>query len=145
MVRYNIYTWCPPILTPEEEIEAGRQIVIKGREWYLSQTPYLSRHETARIENAKTMTKEQKFRLIGIAVVFFGLVIFMVGAKFFIALLAATPILALIMGSLYLSRRRYHQWVDHMIAKYAAYAAAHPEPKRVPSPREQSETGRGLG
>jgi Flp pilus assembly protein TadB len=136
MIRYNIYFWFPPILTPEEEIEAGRQIAIKGREWYLSQTPYLNQHETARIENARTMTKEQKFRLIGIGGVFFGLILFTVGAKFLVALLVAMPILALIMGSLYLSRRRYHRWVDDMIAKYAAYAVAQPksqQPKRLSS------------
>ena len=46
-VRYTLYFWNPPILTPEQEVEAGRQIVLTGGpEAWKKKAPYLPEERT---------------------------------------------------------------------------------------------------
>jgi hypothetical protein len=50
-VRYTLYSWNPPILTPEQEVEAGRQIVMTGgpAAWK-RKAPYLPDRERANFD-----------------------------------------------------------------------------------------------
>jgi hypothetical protein len=99
-VRYNVYGWAPPKLTPEEEIEIGREIVLKGRDFYLNQAPYLSKDEQLLIESAKHYSATQKFIIRFTCILFFGAAIVFGGAKLLVIFIAATPILILSIGSL---------------------------------------------
>jgi hypothetical protein len=116
MFRYTLYFWCPPQLTPEQEIEIGRQIVLEGREVFLKRAPYLSEEDRRRIEAAKQMAPWQRV-LAGIT-----LTVMVIGAlmvAWLPLLMVGVPIFLYSGGSLWHARSRYHRWVDEMIAKYA--------------------------
>jgi Flp pilus assembly protein TadB len=118
-VRYNLYFWTPPILTPEQEIQVGRQIVLEGRETFLKRAPYLSDEDRRHVEAGKHYTPKQRIILCFIGVVF--LIVLIVTA--WPLLFGIIPIVLYSGGTLWHSRARYHRWVDEMIAKYAASAA----------------------
>jgi hypothetical protein len=120
LFRYNLYFWTPPKLTPEQEIEIGRQIVVVGRDAFLQRTPYLSERESKHVEAGKQLTRRQR------------IILAVVGVPLMIAALAALPLVILLgagavviySGSTLLhSRSLYRRWVDDMIAKYAASVA----------------------
>jgi hypothetical protein len=117
-IRYNIYFWIPPHLTPEEEIQAGRQIVLQGREVFLQKAPYLSNEEQRRIEDAKHISGNKRIIL---GVVFAALVIPVFVVAWWL-LIAVIPVIILSLGSMLHARTRYRNWVDEMISKYAAHA-----------------------
>ncbi len=116
-IRYNIYLWAPPKLTPEQEIDVGRQIVLEGREAFLQRAPYLSPDERQRIAAAKQMPPLKRAILIA---VFVALLIGALAVAWVPLLIGGGAILLYSGGSLWHARARYHQWVDEMIAKYAA-------------------------
>jgi hypothetical protein len=123
-IRYNIYSWTPPKLTPEQEIYLGREISLEGREAFLRRNhPYLSKNEQDQVQMSQNMTRSEKIKILVIGTLFFGPMIIFVPAIPLVALLALTPIIGLSMGSLVISRNRYRLWVDKMIAKYAKYVA----------------------
>lgn len=119
-ISYNVYLWSPPILTPEQEIEIGRQIILEGREAFLKRAPYLSEKDRQRAEAAKHYTPKQKIIL---GVVFAAIVVPAIVFFWLPMLLLIVPVLIYSGGSLLYARSRYHRWVDEMIAKYAASTA----------------------
>lgn len=126
-IPYNIYSWVPPKLTPEQEIQIGKEIAQEGREKFLRRYhPYLSKKEQERITDAEDWTTTQRIRVIVIGVLFLGAIIFFAAPVFVIALPAIVIVLAVSLGSMYFARSRYRRWVDEMIAKYAAHVATLP-------------------
>jgi hypothetical protein len=126
-IRYRLYFWNPPILTSEQELEFGRQIVTQGRAAFFEQYhPYLSDKEQQQIQHSKQMMPKQKTRAIILAVLFFGPLLFFVGAPLLVFVLLASPILALSLGTMLVARKRYRRWVDEMADKYARHVASLP-------------------
>lgn len=123
MIRYNIYLWTPPTLTPEQEIQVGREIARVGRDACLRQTPYLSKEEQQRIAATQNLSTPRKMVIGLIGVLLVGLMVFTGGIALAIALIAVTPLLVLSIGSLLHAKKRYQRWVDEMLAKYAAHVA----------------------
>jgi hypothetical protein len=124
-IRYRLYFWNPPKLTPEQELSIGREIVTLGRAAFLEQYhPYLSDKEQQQIQHSKQMTPKQKTRAIILAALFFGPIVFFVGAPLLILLLVVSPILALSLGTMLVARNRYRRWVDEMADKYARDVAS---------------------
>ena len=119
-IRYNIYLWTPPKLTPQQEIEVGRQIVLEGREAYLKHAPYLGPDERQRIAAAKQMPPLKRAILIA---VFVTLLAVALAVAWLPLLIGGGLVLLYSGGSLWHARARYHQWVDEMIVKYAASVA----------------------
>jgi hypothetical protein len=125
-IRYNVYFWAPPTLTPEQEIHIGGEIAREGREAFLERHhPYLSKREQEQIVEAKNRTPAQNARVWIVATLFFGPLLFFAWPVILIGLLACIPIFGLSIGSMLLSKGRYRRWVDEMVAKYAAHAAQH--------------------
>jgi len=123
-ILYNIYSWNPPKLTPEQEIYLGREIALAGREAFLRRYhPYLSKKEQAQVQMSQNMTTSQKIKALIIGALFFAPMIFFGPAVPLVLLVAFVPIVGLSMGSLLLSRNRYRRWVDEMIGKYAKHVA----------------------
>jgi hypothetical protein len=121
-IRYSVYLWTPPILTPEQEVQIGRQIVMEGRETFLKRAPYLSQEDQRRMEAAQHYTTKQR---IVLGTIFAAMMIAVV-VLFWPILLGIIPILLYSGGSLLHARYRYHRWVDDMIAKYAASVTPQP-------------------
>jgi hypothetical protein len=115
-IRYSVYLWTPPILTPEQEIQIGHQIVVEGREVFLKRAPYFSHEDQRHIEAARHYTTKQR---IVLGTIFAAMMIAVV-VLFWPILLGIIPILLYSGGSLLHARNRYHRWVDDLIAKYAA-------------------------
>jgi hypothetical protein len=70
------------------------------------------------------MTPAQKTRAFILAALFFVPIIIFIGPGVLIVLVLALPILVLGISSMLIARRRYHRWVDDMIAKYAKHVAS---------------------
>jgi hypothetical protein len=125
-VRYNVYGWTPPKLSPEQEIEIGREIALHGRSKILELAPYLSERERQQIAAAKNRTATQKITVTTVAVLFFGACRYVIASNrallvpFLIALFA---IGGFSLTSLLGARAAYRKWVDEMLAKYAAHTA----------------------
>lgn len=120
-VRYTLYFWNPPILTPEQEVNAGRQIVMTGGpEAWKKKAPYLPDKERARVE-AYASTKRTVPQVI-LAVT--GLLAFLAiaiaaGPRLWIILgVACVTVLPLSLYTLVTARKRYYDWVDKMVSAY---------------------------
>ena len=124
-VRYTLYFWNPPILTPEEEVEAGRQIVTTGGpEVWKKKAPYLPERERARAEasGARRLTMPQTILLIILLLSVLALCV-VAGPRLWIPLgvtlgVACVTVLPLSLFTLVTTRRRYHDWIDKMVAAY---------------------------
>jgi hypothetical protein len=134
MFRYFIYLWTPPILAPEQEIQIGRQIVLEGREAFLRKTPYLSEEEQQRIEWAKNVSPTKR---IIFGVIFAALVIPFLASVWWLVI-PVIPAIALSLGTRFHAKNRYRNWIDEMIAKYAAYAQQ--QEKRVNAPKTRTQS-----
>jgi hypothetical protein len=136
MIRYTLYFWNPPILMPEQEVEAGRQIVTTGGpDAWKKKAPYLPDRERARAE-AYATTKRTVPQLILAAAVLLGFlaVIVAAGSRLWIPLgVVCMTVLPLRLYTLVTARKRYHSWIDKVVAAYlddaekAARAAAEVE------------------
>jgi hypothetical protein len=135
-VKYNIYLWGPPTLTPEQEIEIGREIALRGRDYFRQRAPYLSNEEQQRIEDAKHYTRGHKIKIIVVAILLFGPCIVFISRtpRIWVPfLIALVPILVLSLGSLLHARARYHKWINEMLAKYATHVASNSAINRITS------------
>jgi hypothetical protein len=119
-VRYRIYLWTPPLLTPEQQVEAGRQIVANGGadEWK-KKAPYLPPEEQAAVANARRNPNAlQKALLIALAAgAVLAVAAFVPGAAIALGVVAIT-IVPIGVGSLIHSKNRYQKWVDEMVEVY---------------------------
>jgi Flp pilus assembly protein TadB len=123
VVRYTLYFWNPPILTPEEEVEAGRQIVTTGGpEVWKKKAPYLPERERARAETsgARRLTMPQGILLIILLLSVLALIV-VAGPRLWVPLgvtlgVACVTVLPLSLYTLVTARKRHHNWVDKMVA-----------------------------
>ncbi len=123
-IRYRPYRWRPPNLTPLQKLEIGREIITTGRGAFFEQNhPYLSKEEQEQLARSKHMSRKQKVRVIALALLLFGPVVFFVGWPFLILLLVASPVLVLSLGTMFFARRRYRRWVDEMADGYTRHVA----------------------
>lgn len=118
MIRYTLFFWTPPILTPEQEIEIGRLIVLEGREKFLQRAPFQA-NRRGRVDFRNFGMRQWIILIAFVALIIPGLIVFwlpMLIACFLIGIYSG--------GSFLLSRYYYGRWVDKMIGKYAT-AVAH--------------------
>lgn len=55
LIRYVLYFWNPPILSPEQEIEVGHEIIATGgTDLWKKKAPYLPSNERERAERYAT-------------------------------------------------------------------------------------------
>lgn len=120
-VKYSLYFWNPPILTPQQEIEVGRMFTEMGREAAIKRAPYLAANERAHMAAAQHRTAGQWAILMLIAVAFFGGCAWVIVSNRVLLVtfgIALIPLLAFSLPTLLSSRRRYERWVDLMMARY---------------------------
>lgn len=125
-VKYNIYFWSPPALTPEQELEIGHQIATHGRDHFRQQAPYLSEKEQRTLATARNYTPAEKVRLWAISIVFFGGCGYVIlsNKRLLMMFLVTLAVIGLFtIGSMLYARHRYHAWLDEILAKYAASVA----------------------
>ena len=122
MIRYALYFWNPPILTPEQEVEAGRQIVMTGGpEAWKKKAPYLRDRERARAE-ADASSERTVLQMILVVIVLLGflaIAVVIAGPRPWVPLgVVCVTVLPLSLYTLVTARRRYHTWVDKVVDAY---------------------------
>ena len=150
-VRYTLYFWNPPVLTPEQEVSAGRHIVMTGGpEAWKKKAPHMPEMERARVEAYATTKRTVPQLILAVAVLLgFLAIIVAAGPRLWIPLgVVCVTVLPLSLYTLATARKRYHSWIDKVIAAYlddaekAARAAAEVEwsagTQAVDGPRPES-------
>ena len=138
MLRYYLYFWTPPVLTAAQEIEAGRSIVMEGREKFLKRT--------APFNDAMRVLPRDFGPGRWIAIAIFAALMIPTLIAFWLPIFIGVAIIGSYSGgTLALSRYYHRRWADQMIAKYAAHAAANQENQKnagspSPQPKSQAET-----
>ena len=115
-VRYRLYFWNAPILTPKQEIDAGRQIVMDGGpEAWKKRAPYLPPDERPTEGDSSP-----KRRTIAILILLgFLAIVILAGPVLWIPLgIVCITVLPLSMYTLFSARKRYHSWVDKVVDAY---------------------------
>lgn len=120
-IRYTLYFWNPPILTAEQEVEVGRQIVTTGgADVWKKKAPYLHGRERARVE-AYASAKPTSPQIILAVIAVLGLLAVLVaaGPRLLVPLgVVCVMVLPLSVYTLLTARKRYHNWVDQVVAAY---------------------------
>ena len=120
-VRYTLYFWNPPILTPEQEVSAGRHIVMTGgAEAWKKKAPYMPEIERARVK-AYARTKRTVPQLILAVAVLLGFLAFIVaaGPRLWIPVgVVCVTVPPLSLYTLATARKRYRSWIDKVVAAY---------------------------
>ena len=119
-IRYSYISWEPPKLTDEEELAMGREIAAQGRE-----------HFVAEFRKSIGRRKGQPERQPAAPLKIFGAILFFVVGISFIVAVGMGPFLVfgivVITGiyllSMHFATRKFERWIDHLVAKYAAYVA----------------------
>ncbi|MGD0764106.1 MAG: hypothetical protein ABR929_13120 [Roseiarcus sp.] len=124
-VRYTLYFWNPPILTPEEEVEAGRHIVMTGgAEAWKKRPPYTPEKEWARVEAYATPKRTVPRLILAVAILLgFLAVIVASGPRLWIPVgVVCATVLPLSLYALATARKRYHSWIDKVVVAYLDHA-----------------------
>ena len=124
VVQYSYITWTPPRLAPEEALELGRQIAIRGRETFI--TEFRQSMGKCKPQQAKQLEKTTPARYIFniciLVLVLFGLFT-MPGrewGRMFVLILIFSAVYGI---SAWFAYRRFCKWVDYLVANYAAHVA----------------------
>jgi hypothetical protein len=122
MIRYYVFSWTRPVLTPEQEIEIGRLIAAEGRDAFLKGTHPFPHAENA---NRKPVGPVEWIAVI----VFIGLLLWSFVLFWLPMLIVIVPISLYSGGSYLYAQQCRRRWVDEMIGKYAASVAREPGTK----------------
>jgi len=119
-------TWNPPLLTPEQELEFGRQIALVGREHFV---------RDFRNSIGKTKPPQEKAGIAAWPPIVRWAFVIVVGAFLLFGLTLMTDrdwsrlfaylifIVGVYLVSVYLATRKFEKWIDGLVAKYAAHVA----------------------
>jgi hypothetical protein len=127
-IKYRLYFWNPPILSPAEQVAAGRMILMNGgKAAWLKRTPYLPQDESEAIARAADWKRKsllQKTREIGLPLIFFGAIFAFVGTLILVPLLlVCATILPISLYTRWQAKKRYQKWVADMVHAYSDHAA----------------------
>lgn len=119
-----IYSWKPPKLTKQEEIEYGRKIAELGKECFIKEFQRSFGGERISFrEYWLTRTKGQKvWFAFGWMLLIFG-IIDVPGHVWMFMLYGAGAVTMVAGTSIYLANRRFTNWLDSLVEKYAAHTA----------------------
>jgi Flp pilus assembly protein TadB len=118
MIRYPLYFWTPPTLTPAQEIEVGRQIALEGRDKFLQRTAPFKGQVFIWPAFENFSPREWLAVAIFAAMIVATLVLFLVPLVIFVIVIGGYS------GSTLVMSRHYHRkWTEQMLAKYAAFAS----------------------
>jgi hypothetical protein len=117
-VRYRLYFWNPPILTADQEIDAGRKIVMSGGPEALKKRAlYLPPEERPTEGDEKSSPMRMTISII--ILLGFLLLIVSAGPILWIPLgIVSVTVLPLSIYTLKTARSRYHDWIDKVVDAY---------------------------
>jgi hypothetical protein len=132
LVQLTYFSWKPPKLTEQEELEFGRQIALQGREkWAKEFRKSLGKSVTKSYESMD-YTKNwnsiiRRIFEVAITIMILGGLCLMTKDdwKNLGSILIPIAIIgvAVILVSYYWTTRKFDSWVDYLVAKYAAHIA----------------------
>ena len=120
MVPYRYITWRPPHLADEEELELGRQIAVQGREHFVAAFRKSIAKPTGQPERPPASPLTIFFAILFFVVCFW--VIISTGMFPHVAVLLVM-FSGIYLVSVHFATRKFENWIDRLVAKYAAHVA----------------------